>query len=87
MKSFWRRHTGLRRSSYGALFLFFLLIGALLYLAYIYMPSLDPNLYLPRWRKYDPHATIVEIDQASHTVHDSQPEQVNRLLLSFLAQL
>ncbi|HZR43504.1 MAG TPA: alpha/beta hydrolase [Ktedonobacteraceae bacterium] len=48
---------------------------------------LDSNLYLPRWRKYDPHATIVEIDQASHTVHDSQPEQVNRLLLSFLAPL
>ncbi len=46
---------------------------------------LDPSLYLPRWRQLDPAATIVEIDQASHTVHDSQPEQVNQLLLSFLA--
>lgn len=45
---------------------------------------LDPNLYLPRWRQLDPHATIVELDQASHTVHNSQPERVNQLLLSFL---
>lgn len=46
---------------------------------------LAPNLYLPRWRQLDPHAQIVEINQASHTVHDSQPEQVNQLLLNFLA--
>ena len=46
---------------------------------------LDPHLYLPRWRQLDPSATIVEIDQASHTVHDSQPEQVNQLILNFLA--
>lgn len=45
---------------------------------------LDPNLYLPRWHQLDPHATIVELDQASHTVHNSQPERVNQLLLSFL---
>jgi len=27
----------------------------------------------------------VEIDQAGHLVHEDQPEQVNRLLLGFLA--
>lgn len=45
----------------------------------------DSNLYLSRWRQLNPHATIVEIDQASHTAYNSQPERVNQLLLSFLA--
>lgn len=46
---------------------------------------LDPHLFLPRWRHLDPRATIIEIDQASHAIHDSQPERVNQLLLDFLA--
>lgn len=46
---------------------------------------LDPKTYLPRWRELDPHATIVELDNAGHTPHDAQPERVNQLLLSFLA--
>ncbi|HLZ56919.1 MAG TPA: alpha/beta hydrolase [Ktedonosporobacter sp.] len=47
---------------------------------------LDPGLYLPRWRQLAPTARVVEIDQAGHLVHDDQPEQVNQLLLNFLAQ-
>jgi len=46
---------------------------------------LDPHLYLPRWRQVDPHATIVEIDQAGHAVQEDQPEQVSQALLHFLA--
>lgn len=46
---------------------------------------LDPHLYLPRWRRLSPHATIVEIDQAGHAVQEDQPEQVSQLLLHFLA--
>ena len=46
---------------------------------------LDPKLYLPRWHQLDHFATIVEIDQAGHTVHDSQPKQVDQLILHFLA--
>jgi len=46
---------------------------------------LDPKLYLPRWHQLDHFATIVEIDQAGHTVHNSQPEQVDQLILHFLA--
>lgn len=44
-----------------------------------------PKLYLPRWHQLDPRATIVEIDHAGHLVHEDQPEQVNQLLLHFLA--
>ncbi|GHO46289.1 hypothetical protein KSX_44520 [Ktedonospora formicarum] len=47
---------------------------------------LDPALYIPRWRKLAPKATIVEVEHASHVVHASQPERVNQLLLEFLAQ-
>ena len=46
---------------------------------------LDPHLYLPRWRRLSPHATLVEIDQADHAVQEDQPEQVSQLLLHFLA--
>ncbi len=46
---------------------------------------LDPHLYLPRWRRLDPSAKIVEINQAGHAVQDDQPEQVNQLILNFLA--
>ncbi len=46
---------------------------------------LDPHLYLPRWRRLSPHATLVEIDQAGHAVQEDQPEQVSQLLLQFLA--
>lgn len=45
---------------------------------------LDSHLYTSRWRRLDPGATIVEIDQASHTAYNSQPDQVNKLLLNFL---
>lgn len=44
-----------------------------------------PNLYLPRWHQLGPHAQIVMIDHAGHTVHDDQPEQVSQLILNFLA--
>ena len=44
-----------------------------------------PNSYLPRWRQLDPHATIVEIDRAGHLTYEDQPEQVNQVLLRFLA--
>ncbi len=44
-----------------------------------------PNLYLPRWHQLDPHAKIVEIDQAGHLTYEDQPEQVSQALLSFLA--
>jgi pimeloyl-ACP methyl ester carboxylesterase len=44
-----------------------------------------PNLSLPRWHQLDSHAQIVVIDHAGHTVHDDQPEQVNQLILNFLA--
>ena len=44
-----------------------------------------PNLYLPRWHQLDSPAQIVEIDHAGHTVQDDQPEQVNQLILNFLA--
>jgi pimeloyl-ACP methyl ester carboxylesterase len=43
-----------------------------------------PHLYLPRWHQLAPRATIAEIDQAGHLVHEDQPELVNRLLLHFL---
>lgn len=46
---------------------------------------LDPNAYLPRWQRLGPQAQIVEIDHAGHAVQDDQPEQVNQLLLRFLA--
>jgi len=46
---------------------------------------LDPHLYLPRWHTLDPSAKIVEINQAGHAVQVDQPEQVNQLLLNFLA--
>jgi pimeloyl-ACP methyl ester carboxylesterase len=46
---------------------------------------LDPHLYLPRWHRLDPHATIVEIDQAGHAVQEDQPAQVSQILLQFLA--
>ncbi len=46
---------------------------------------LDPHLYLPRWHRLDPSAKIVEINQAGHAVQDDQPEQVNQLILNFLA--
>ena len=46
---------------------------------------LDPHLYLERWRQVDPHATIVEIDQAGHAVQEDQPGQVSQALLHFLA--
>ena len=46
---------------------------------------LDPHLYLPRWHRLDPHATIVEIDQAGHAVQEDQPEQVSQALVHFLA--
>jgi len=42
-------------------------------------------LFVPRWRQLAPRATIVEIDQAGHTVHNDQPARVNRLLLRFLS--
>jgi len=45
----------------------------------------DATTYLQRWRQLAPHARIVEIDQAGHLVQDDQPEQVNQLLLRFLA--
>jgi len=45
------------------------------------------SLFVPRWRQLAPCATIVEINQAGHTVHDDQPAQVNRLLLRFLAAM
>lgn len=44
-----------------------------------------PQLYIPRWRLLDPHATIIVVDQAGHLVHDDQPAEVNHLLLTFLA--
>lgn len=46
---------------------------------------LFPNLYLPRWHQLDPQASIVQIDHAGHLAYDDQPEQVNQLLLRFLA--
>ncbi|HEX6796186.1 MAG TPA: alpha/beta hydrolase [Ktedonobacterales bacterium] len=46
---------------------------------------LDPRLYLPRWHHVDPHATIVQIDQAGHAVQEDQPGQVSQALLHFLA--
>jgi pimeloyl-ACP methyl ester carboxylesterase len=45
----------------------------------------DAKTHLQQWHQLDPHARIVEIDQAGHLVQDDQPEQVNQLLLSFLA--
>jgi|GEM_PF-796534 len=44
-----------------------------------------PDIYLPRWRQLNPGAKIEEIDQAGHLVYEDQPEQVNQLLLRFLA--
>ena len=71
MKSFWSRHSWLRMGAW-------VLWGK-------QDTVLDPHLYLPRWHQLDPRAKIVEINQAGHAVQDDQPEQVNQLLLNFLA--
>lgn len=42
--------------------------------------------YVPRWRRLDPRATIVVLDHAGHLVHWGQPDRVNQLILSFLAE-
>lgn len=47
---------------------------------------LDPHLYLPRWHRIDPRATVVQIDQAGHAIQEDQPEQVTQAIVQFLAR-
>jgi pimeloyl-ACP methyl ester carboxylesterase len=41
----------------------------------------------PLFVKHNPNLTLVEIEQAGHCPHDERPEQVNRVVLEWLAGL
>ncbi|QBD75547.1 alpha/beta hydrolase [Ktedonosporobacter rubrisoli] len=45
----------------------------------------DANNYIPRWHRLNPRAKIVVLDHAGHLVYDDQPEEVQQLMLNFLA--
>ncbi|MGA7935508.1 MAG: alpha/beta fold hydrolase [Kovacikia sp.] len=44
-----------------------------------------PPKLAPLFVKYNPRLTLVEIDNAGHCLHDESPEEVNRLILEWLA--
>ena len=44
-----------------------------------------PPRLAPLFVKYNPKLTLIEIDNAGHCLHDESPEEVNRLILDWLA--
>jgi len=46
-----------------------------------------PPVLAPRFVKYNPQLTLVILDNAGHCPHDECPEEVNRLILDWLAGL
>ncbi|UBF27549.1 alpha/beta fold hydrolase [Kovacikia minuta CCNUW1] len=44
-----------------------------------------PPKLAPLFVKYNPRLTLIEIDNAGHCLHDESPEEVNQLMLDWLA--
>jgi pimeloyl-ACP methyl ester carboxylesterase len=79
MNGFWRRHTRLRRFIYGILVLLFLLIVALLSVAYVYMPPedrTDTPAYLAYLQRHHLDGYVDAGNFRIHYMHEGSGEAV-----------